>query len=96
MKTVIKQLDTAIQQALNEPEPHDYYERLVVMEGLVKKLISMLPKEPMMQLSRRAYQKGHSDALGGDAPSSPYSKDDDRNADYSIGFVVGLREYQEL
>ena len=96
MKTVIKQLDTAIQQALNQPEPHDYYDRLVVMQGFVKKLISMLPKEPMMQLSRRAYQKGHSDALGGDAPSSPYSKDDDRNADYSIGFVVGLREYQEL
>jgi len=38
MKKIIYQLHTEVQDALNEPEPHDYYERLVRMEALVKKL----------------------------------------------------------
>ena len=39
MKTIINQLHTEVQNALNESEPHDYYERLVRMETLVKRLI---------------------------------------------------------
>jgi hypothetical protein len=38
MKNIIYQLHTEVQNALNEPEPHDYYERLERIESLVKKL----------------------------------------------------------
>ena len=38
MNNIITQLEVEAQDALNEPEPHDYYERLVRMEALVKKL----------------------------------------------------------
>tara|TARA_X000001382_G_C3175783_1_gene180967 strand:+ start:691 stop:978 length:288 start_codon:yes stop_codon:yes gene_type:complete len=94
MKTIIKQLDTAIQQALNEPEPHDYYERLVLMQGLVKKLRA--ESEDSMILSRTAYDRGFSDAMQGDNFNSPYSykNNPNRHADYSFGFQIGINEYE--
>jgi hypothetical protein len=38
IKKIIYQLHTEVQDALNQPEPHDYYERLERIESLVKKL----------------------------------------------------------
>lgn len=38
MKELIDELDAEVQSALDETEPHDYYERLVRIEALVKKL----------------------------------------------------------
>ena len=38
MNTIINKLHTEVQDALNEPEPHDYYERLERMESLINTL----------------------------------------------------------
>jgi hypothetical protein len=38
MNNIITQLEVEVQNALNEPEPHDYYERLESIQALVKKL----------------------------------------------------------
>jgi len=94
MKKIIYQLHTEVQNALNEPEPHDYYDRLVRMETLVKRLRA--ESEGSMILSRSAYDKGFSDAMSGDNFNSPYKfKDDpDRHADYSFGFQIGCKEYE--
>tara|TARA_R110002020_G_scaffold284030_1_gene499655 strand:+ start:283 stop:564 length:282 start_codon:yes stop_codon:yes gene_type:complete len=92
MKKIIYQLHTEVQDALNEPEPHDYYERLVRMEALVKKLRAT--SEDTMILSRTAYNKGFSDAMSGDNFNPPYKIKDDRHADYSFGFQMGCKEYE--
>jgi len=91
MKTVIKQLHSEVQNALNEPEPHDYYERLLRIEALVKKLRAT--SEDTMILSQTAYNKGFSDAMSGDNFKPPYSTKDERHADYSFGFQMGVKEY---
>lgn len=39
MKNIINKLYVEVQDALNETEPHDYYERLERIESLVKKLM---------------------------------------------------------
>jgi hypothetical protein len=92
MKKLIYQLHTEVQDALNEPEPHDYYERLERMEALVKKLRA--ESEGTMILSRTAYNKGFSDAMAGDNFNPPYKINDDRHADYSFGFQIGCKEYE--
>jgi|TARA_R100000455_G_scaffold16912_1_gene8204 hypothetical protein len=81
-----------VQDALDETEPHDYYERLVRIEGLVKKL--MLVSEDTMILSKTAYNKGFADAMSGHGYSCPYSTKDERAADYAFGFQMGIKEYE--
>ena len=93
MKTIINQLHTEVQNALNESEPHDYYERLERIESLVKKLRA--ESEDIMIISQTAYNKGFSDAMSGDPFNSPYRTKDERHADYSMGFTMGLKEYEE-
>tara|TARA_R100001163_G_C4979668_1_gene136299 strand:+ start:141 stop:422 length:282 start_codon:yes stop_codon:yes gene_type:complete len=93
MKKVIQKLYSEVQDALNESEPHDYYERLERIESLVKKLRA--ESEDIMILSQTAYNKGFSDAMSGDNFKSPYSTKDERHADYSFGFTIGLKEYEE-
>ncbi len=92
MKKIIYQLHTEVQDALNEPEPHDYYERLERIESLVKKLRAT--SEDTMILSRTAYNKGFADAMSGDNFNPPYEIKDDRHADYSFGFQMGCKEYE--
>ncbi len=46
-----------------------------------------------MIISRTAYNKGYSDAMNGYRCYRIY-KDDERHADYSFGFDVGLNEYK--
>lgn len=94
MNTIINQLHTEVQNALNETEPHDYYERLERMESLVKRL--RVTSEDTMILSRTAYNKGFADAMSGDNFNPPYkhSSDPDRHADYSFGFQMGCKEYE--
>jgi hypothetical protein len=91
MKKIIYQLHTEVQNALNEPEPHDYYERLERIESLVKRLRA--ESEDVMILSRTAYNKGFSDAMSGDNFKRIY-KDEERHADYSHGFQMGIQEYE--
>ena len=91
MNKIINQLYTEVQNALNEPEPHDYYERLERIETLVKRLRAT--SEDTMILSRTAYNKGFSDAMSGDNFQRIY-KDDKRHADYSFGFQMGVKEYE--
>ena len=93
MKKVIQKLYSEVQDALNECEPHDYYERLERIESLVKKLRA--ESEDIMILSQTAYNKGFSDAMSGDNFKSPYSTKDERHDDYSFGFTMGLKEYEE-
>ena len=90
MNTIINQLHTEVQNALNETEPHDYYERLERMDALVKKLRAT--SKDTMFLSRTAYNKGFSDGMSGDNYNSPYSTKDERSADYAIGFDAGTKE----
>ena len=98
MKKIINQLYTEVQNALNEPEPHDYYERLERIEALVKRLRAT--SEGSMILCRTAYNKGFADAMKDDIYSEepsfnpPYKIDDDRHADYSFGFQMGVKEYE--
>jgi len=94
MNKIINQLYTEVQNALNEPEPHDYYERLERIEALVKRLRAT--SEGSMILCRTAYNKGFADAMSGDNFNPPYKfKDDpDRHADYSFGFQMGVKEYE--
>ena len=94
MKDIVKELDAEVQSALDETEPHDYYDRLVRIEALVKKLLHM--GEDMMILSQTAYNKGFADAMSGDNYSCPYSTKDERAADYAFGFQMGIKEYEEL
>jgi hypothetical protein len=82
-----------VQGALDETEPHDYYERLVRIEALVKKLLSMVEVDVMI-LSKTAYNKGFADAMSGDNYNCPYSTKDERNADYAFGFQMGCKEYE--
>ncbi len=46
-----------------------------------------------MIISRTAYNKGFSDAMNEYSFHRIY-KDDERHADYSFGFDVGLNEYK--
>jgi hypothetical protein len=92
MKTEIQQLHNEVQNALNESEPHDYYERLERIESLVKKIRAK--SEDIMILSQTAYNKGFSDAMSGVNFKPPYSTKDERHADYSFGFQMGLKEYE--
>lgn len=82
IKKIIYQLHTEVQDALNQPEPHDYYERLERIESLVKKLRAT--SEDTMILSRTAYNKGFPDAVSGDNSNPPYKIKDDRHARLSI------------
>lgn len=92
MKAIINQLHAEVQNALNEPEPHDYYERLERIESLVKKIRA--ESEDIVVLSQTAYNKGFSDAMSGDNFKRIY-KDEERHGHYSIGFTMGLKEYEE-
>lgn len=94
LRGTIAQLDKEVQDALNETEPHDYYERLDRMEALVKEL-KPLAKDIMI-LSMTAYNTGFSDGMSGDNFNPPYkfSSDPDRHADYSFGYQIGLKEYE--
>lgn len=92
LRGTIAQLDKEVQDALDETEPHDYYERLVRIEELVKEL-KPLAKDIMI-LSMTAYNTGYSDAMSGDPFKSPYTTKDERNADYAFGFQIGLKEYE--
>jgi hypothetical protein len=92
MNNTIKQLDAEVQDALNETEPHDYYERLERIEALVKRL--SVESEDMMILSQTAYNRGFSDGMSGDNYNSPYSTKDERSADYAFGFQMGTKEYE--
>lgn len=92
MKETIPQLDAEVQDALNQTEPHDYYERLERIEALVKKLA--VESEDMMILSQTAYNRGFSDGMSGDNYNSPYSTKDERSADYAFGFQMGTKEYE--
>jgi len=95
MKGTIEKLDAEVQSALDETEPHDYYERLVRIEALVKKLLTMVEVDVMI-LSKTAYNKGFADAMSGDNFNPPYKHktDPDRHADYSFGFQMGCKEYE--
>jgi hypothetical protein len=93
MKETIQKLDAEVQGALDETEPHDYYERLVRIEALVKKLLAMVEVDVMI-LSKTAYNKGFTDAMSGDNYKSPYSTKDERSADYAFGFQMGIKEYE--
>ena len=95
MKRTIEKLDAEVQSALDETEPHDYYERLVRIEALVKKLLTMVEVDVMI-LSKTAYNKGFADAMSGDNFNPPYkhNTDPDRHADYSFGFQMGCKEYE--
>lgn len=93
MKETIQKLDAEVQGALDETEPHDYYERLVRIEALVKKLLAMVEMDVMI-LSKTAYNTGFSDAMSGDPYNSPYTTKDERSADYAIGFQIGIKEYE--
>jgi hypothetical protein len=95
MKETIQKLDAEVQGALDETEPHDYYERLVRIEALVKKLLAMSEVDVMI-LSKTAYNKGFADAMSGDNFNPPYKHktDPDRHADYSFGFQMGCKEYE--
>jgi hypothetical protein len=92
MNDTILQLDAEVQDALNQTEPHDYYERLERIEALVKKLA--VQSEDMMILSQTAYNRGFSDGMSGDNYNSPYSTKDERSADYAFGFQMGTKEYE--
>jgi len=92
MNTIINELHTEVQNALNETEPHDYYERLERMDALVKKLRTT--SKDTMVLSRTAYNKGFSDGMSGDNYNSPYSTKDERSADYTFGFDAGTKELE--
>jgi hypothetical protein len=92
MNNTIQQLDAEVQDALNETEPHDYYERLERIEALVKRLA--VESEDMMILSQTAYNRGFSDGMSGDNYNSPYSTKDERSADYAFGFQMGTKEYE--
>ena len=91
MNKIITQLEVEAQDALNEPEPHDYYERPERIQALVKKLRKKAGDA--MIISRTAYNKGYSDAMNEYSFHRIY-KDDERHADYSFGFDVGLNEYK--
>ena len=92
LRGTIAQLDKEVQGALDETEPHDYYERLVRIEALVQEL-KPLAKDIMI-LSMTAYNTGYSDAMSGDNYNSPYSTKDERSADYAFGFQIGTKEYE--
>tara|TARA_Y100000114_G_C11754104_1_gene325937 strand:- start:678 stop:962 length:285 start_codon:yes stop_codon:yes gene_type:complete len=93
MKGTIQTLDSEIQEALKQCEPHDYYDRLERMEALVKKLLKMVESDVMI-LSKTAYNKGFADAMSGDNYNCPYSTKDERAADYAFGFQMGIKEYE--
>jgi hypothetical protein len=88
----VHKLDQEVQDALNQTEPHDYYERLERIEALVKKLVAA--SGDIMILSRTAYNKGFSDGMSGDNYNSPYSTKDERSADYTFGFDAGTKELE--
>jgi hypothetical protein len=92
LRATIAKLDIEVQSALDETEPHDYYERLVRIEALVKELSPMV--QDMMILSLSAYNTGFSDADSGEPYNSPYTTKDERNVDYAIGFQIGINEYE--
>jgi len=90
----VHKLDWEVQDALNQSEPHDYYERLERMQALVKKLVTA--SGDIMIMSRTAYNKGFSDGMSGENFNPPYKRksDPDRHADYSFGFQLGCEEYE--
>jgi|TARA_R100000951_G_scaffold105921_1_gene100028 hypothetical protein len=92
LRGTIAELDREVQNALDETEPHDYYERLVRIEALVKELSPMA--QDIMILSMTAYNSGFSDAMSGDPYNSPYTTKDERSADYALGFQIGINEYE--
>ena len=92
LRGTIAKLDIEVQSALDETEPHDYYERLVRIEALVKELSPMA--QDIMILSMTAYNTGFSDAMSGDPYNSPYTTKDERSADYAFGFQIGTKEYE--
>mgnify|MGYP000453835092 FL=1 len=92
LRGTIAKLDIEVHSALDETEPHDYYERLVRIQALVEELSPMA--QDIMILSKTAYNKGFTDAMSGDNYKSPYSTKDERSADYAIGFQIGIKEYE--
>jgi hypothetical protein len=92
LRGTIAKLDIEVQSALDETEPHDYYERLVRIEALVKELSPMA--QDIMILSMTAYNTGYTDGMSGDNYKSPYSTKDERSADYAFGFQMGTKEYE--
>ena len=92
---IIRDLDKEVQDALDQTEPHDYYERLERIDALVKKILPFIYTDVML-LSQTAYNKGFADAMSGDNYNSPYSTKDERSADYAMGFQMGIKEYEEL
>tara|TARA_X000001382_G_scaffold130036_2_gene123647 strand:- start:497 stop:799 length:303 start_codon:yes stop_codon:yes gene_type:complete len=94
LRGTIAKLNEEVQDALNQSEPHDYYERLERIEELVKEL-KPLAKDIMI-LSMTAYNTGYSDGMSGDEFKPPYkhSSDPDRHADYSFGYQMGCKEYE--
>ena len=92
LRGTIANLDREVQAALDETEPHDYYERLVRIEALVKELSPMA--QDIMILSMTAYNTGFSDGMSGDNYNSPYTTKDERSADYAFGFQIGTKEYE--
>lgn len=92
LRGTIAQLDKEVQDALDETEPHDYYERLERIEALVRELKPL--SKDIMILSMTAYNTGYSDAMSGDPFKSPYTTKDERSLDYSFGFQMGLGEYK--
>lgn len=95
LRQTIKKLDEEVQDALDQTEPHDYYERLERIDALVKKLLAMVEVDVMI-LSKTAYNKGFADAMSGDNFNPPYKHktDPDRHADYAFGFQMGIKEYE--
>ena len=93
LRGTIAKLDREVQDALDQTEPHDYYDRLERMEALVKELKPL--SKDIMILSMTAYNTGYSDAISGDAYNCPYTTKDERSADYAFGFEIGLKEYKE-
>lgn len=92
LRETVAKLDKEVQDALDQTEPHDYYERLERIESLVQEL-KPLAKDIMI-LSKTAYNKGFADAMSGDNYSCPYSTKDERSADYAFGFQMGTKEYE--
>ena len=94
LRGTIAKLDAEVQLALDETEPHDYYERLVRIEALVKELTPMA--KDIMILSMTAYNTGYTDGMSGDNFNPPYKHktDPDRHADYAFGFQMGTKEYE--
>ena len=91
LKGTLARLHSEVLSALNQSEPHDYYERLERIMALVKRLDAV--GEDTMILSQTAYNKGFADAMSEDNFNPPYSTKDERHADYSFGFQMGVKEY---